>query len=66
MDDGGIYWFDGGIFWMMDDGGDPWMMEFIGTKDSVTLEATPVFGSPAQAFVFAFVIWASCGWVWKK
>ena len=31
MDDGGIYWDDG---WC----GDPWMVEFIGKKDSVTLE----------------------------
>jgi len=47
----------------LDDGGDPWMMEFtVLNKKSVTLEP-PVFGSPEQAFVFAFVIWASCGWV---
>ena len=39
---------------MMDDV-ESWMVELIGKKVSC-------FWEPVQAFVFAFVIWASCGW----
>lgn len=45
---------------MMDDV-ESWMVELIGKK--VSNPGNTCFWEPVQAFVFAFVIWASCGWV---